>query len=151
MLSCATYRGEGIVTRKELYSEGHAKSTAPIKKHAKRGMRIGAETGLGVGGFLAAFMAGLSSPGNRKALPGIVLADIAGGTLIFGSIGTIIGSTVGLLQYLITPAEKAMWQYEVKTVNSKETFTVNQKIANIPLNAHVKVMEQNSRLFIQRN
>ncbi len=114
-------------------------------------MRIGAETGLGVGSLLGALMAGLSSPGNRKGVPGMVLADIAGGTLIFGGIGTIIGGTVGLLQYLVTPEEKATWQYKIKALNNKEIFTVNQKTANIPLNAHVKVIEKNNRLFIQRN
>lgn len=149
LFSCATYHGDGIVFKKEIYNISHKKSLKPIKDRTVGGGLVGATSGAMGGATLGLIVGGLSAPGGAEVAISI-LAGALGGGLVFGGIGAAVGSSIGLLQYGLTSSEKEIWQYQVKSLKDSKVLSVTQQNATIPLDSKVKIMEQNGRMFIRR-
>ncbi len=149
LFGCATYHGDGIVVKKEIYNFSHKKSLKPIKDRTADGGLVGATSGAMGGATLGLIAGGLSASGGAGVAISTLVGALGGG-LIFGGIGAAVGSSVGLLQYGLTPSEKELWQYQVKSLKDSKMLSVTQQTATIPLDSKVKIMEQNGRMFIKR-
>ncbi len=146
LFGCATYQGDGVVIKKELYAVSHKKSSDPIKERTQNGALLGATGGATLGGLFGLFGGGIT---HGADVPLWTLGGAGIGGLILGGIGAVMGSGVGLIQYGLTPSKKEVWQYQVKSSDSNKVFKINQKNSNVPLNTHVKIMEQNGAMFIR--
>jgi hypothetical protein len=147
LLSCATtYQGDGRVIDTQKVSIAHPKTTGIVKERTAQVGLIGAASGATVGGAFG-LLGALLSPSASAA--GWTLAFASGGALVSGGVGLLLGSGLGLAQYGLTPSEKDMWQYKVKSLSGPESFIIRQKAPPIPLDSHVKIMKKNGVLSIK--
>jgi len=147
LFGCATaYQGDGTVIDKQPFSLAHTKSAAPIKERAVQAGLIGATCGATVGGAFGLIGASITPKASEA---GWTLAFASAGALISGGVGLLLGGGFGLAQYALTPSEKDVWQYKVKSLHGPKTFIINQKAPSIPLHANVKVMERHGTLLIK--
>lgn len=110
----ATYQGDGTVIDKQRFSIAHVKNTAPIKERTAQGGLIGIASGATVGGAIG-LLGSVLAPSASAAT--WTLAFASAGGLISGGVGLLIGGGLGIAQYGLTPSEKDVWQYKIKSLN----------------------------------
>jgi hypothetical protein len=126
LFSCVTtYHGDGVVIEKRKYY---------TQNHFKKGLIVT------VGSILLG--AGVD------AIPNVAISCLflgAASALTFGAAGIVVGAGTSYFLY----RSKNMQQFKVKSLETGKIFIIEQ-YSSIPVNAKVKIIERNKRVFIKK-